>query len=665
MTYATISTHIFPLVHYFIAFVFLFILLPKWLFSTSYKDWIDRWFAAYVKMSFLIIMICYLLVIIKLYEVLSLSVLFFAIIGYRFVKRERKKKKDTFKERQLNRLFNWLEGLFKFTLINTKSNLVNLTSKLKLNLQQKFSWNLLLEGLALVIIIGGSTYLRFYDAFLNAAPPMADSYVTLAWMKYIDARELFHDGIYPQGFHIYLTTLFKFAAVDALFVLRYTGPLNTVLFTIGLYIVIRKLTNTGIGAITAALIYGVYWVIMPLSISPIEPDRQAATNSQEFAFVFIFPAVYFLIKYVVNKHKEDLTVGLICTAIIGLVHSLAFALVGLLIGELVVCSLLTVRQSYKTATRICIGALITVVISLIPLGTGYLLGNKFHSSSAEYLVERKESTFTYPNLTFVDYSALGFCILLFLCLLRKKNTSKDRLIVLFTIVAGCSVFTLYYAGATWTQSTLIASRSRELWGLIIPFCVGVSMSYLFTWLKEKWKSILYLPLMLIVIPSLVLYKPAPVIPYKLEHPENIEQYLRIRDEYLPKTWLIVSQAEGYSVSLGTGFHMHLGDFLQNYRPEGEGLTRRDEGRVDKNLSQNIFIFMEKNVFRVSESNSVYELLEPEYERRMGEYKQLTEWMSIHKKAGYEVSTYFENENIQVYHLQLTSDDSLIKNIWGH
>jgi len=664
MTYATIGTQFFPLAHYLVALLFLFIVLPKFLFSATYEGWTDRWLAAYIKMVFFLIIIGYVLVITKLYEVLSLSVLFIVIIGYRFIKREQGKRTGTLNGHLIKRVFNLLDGLFKFRISDIKTFIIRGGTRMKSSLQQNFSWSLLLEGLTLAIIIGGSAYLRFYDAFAHAAPPMADSYVTLAWMKYIDARELFHDGIYPQGFHIYLATIFKFAAVDALYILRYTGPLNAVLFTLGLYMVIRKLTKSGFGSLAAALIFGLYWAVP--SLSPMEIDRQAATNSQEFAFIFIFPAIYFLMKYVLNKHKEDLKVGLVCTAIIGLVHSLAFALAGLLIGVLIVSALLVTKQNLKPAIHVTIGAIIAVVFSLVPLGAGYLLGKDFHSSSAEYLVDRKEAVFTYPDLTYVDTIALGFCLLLFLCIFVKKNSAKDRLIALFTVVAGLSVFTLYYAGGAWTGSTLIANRSHELWGLLMPFCVGISISFLVKWVKEKWEYFLYVPLILLIVFSLVLYKPMPIIPYKLEHSENIEQYLKIQDDYLPKTWMIVSQSEGYSVSLGTGFHMHLGDFLQNYRPDGKALTRRDDGTIDTNLSPHIFIFMEKKLFQVSESNSVYELLKPEYERKVTEYKQLSEWMKVHEQSGFEVETYFENENIRVYHLQTSEEDSLlIKNMWGH
>ncbi|MBW9234206.1 hypothetical protein JQK62_18435, partial [Leptospira santarosai] len=226
--------------HYFFAVLLLFIFLPKWLFSTGYIDRADRFFGAYAKMVLLIILSGYLLVLTKLYEVISLSVLFLIILGYRFVKSEQRKKEGTLKSHLTKRLFDLFDGLLKFKPMNAKTNFLQKFIQLESSVQQKFSWTIFFEGLTLVVIICITSYLRFYDAFAHAAPPMADSYVTLAWMKYVDARELFHDGIYPQGFHIYLATMFKFAAVDALYVLRYTGPLNAVLFTISLYIVIRN-----------------------------------------------------------------------------------------------------------------------------------------------------------------------------------------------------------------------------------------------------------------------------------------------------------------------------------------------------------------------------------------------------------------------------------------
>jgi uncharacterized protein YihD (DUF1040 family) len=580
------------------------------------------------------------------------------IIKYRFWKLEQNKENSSVTESLIKRLFDLLDGLFSFKLNYTKIQLEASGKKYRMNLQQTFSWSWLMEMTSLIVIIGVSAYHRFYDAFIHAAPPMADSYVTLAWMKYIDGRELFHDGIYPQGFHIYLATLFKFAAIDPLYVLRYSGPLNAVLLTVGFYFVIRKLTNNGLGALTSVWLFGIYNLIFPFSST----ERQASTNSQEFAFVFIFPAIYFVLKYVIRKNKHDLIVGLICTTIIGLVHSLAFGIVGILIGVIVLSTALAIKLPWKTIVSICIGALITVPITLLPLGAGILLDKEFHSSSADYLTSR--NSFTYTTLTNLDYFTLGSLGLLGLLLFIKKRTDEERLIGLFTILAGGCIFIIYYAGGVWTNSTIIATRSSEIWGLMIPFCVGITISYLFNNLKGRWKNVIYFLFVTSLITSIFIYKPASIVPYKLEHNENIEQYLRISNSFRPKTWLIVSQDEGYAISLGKGFHMHLSDFLESYDPKEATLTKRSNGIKDENLPSDIFVFQEKRIFKVLETNSIYTLLEPQYERRLVEYKQLDKWMKIHNDAGFKVESYFENDNIIVYHLQTRKTGSDLKGkVW--
>lgn len=645
MTYSSISVHAFTIFHYTISFLLLFVLLPSWVFTSQYEDRLERWFSGYVKMVLLIIICGYILVITKLYEFLSLFVVFLALYGYQYKKHHEGKEATKVMSYHLKKMFDLLDGLVKYnrsvfiTFLNRKYE------EYRFKMIESFSWLGLLEGIALAIIICVSSYLRFYDTFVHAALPMSDSYVTLAWMKYIDARSLFHDGIYPQGFHIYLATLFKFAAVDPLFILRYTGPLNSIFTMIGFYFVVRKLTKNGIGAVVAAWLYGILYIVFPF----LEIQRQAATNSQEFAFVFIFPAIYFSLKYLLNKGKEDLFVGLACLAILGLVHSLAFALAGMLLVIMIVCTPVILKNRWKEVFHICLGAVITVVLSLLPLGAGFLLGKDFNSSSAEYLVSKQ--VFSYPKLNDLDFISLGLLAVLLIILVRKGTSREDRFIGLFTIVAGGSVFFLYYAGGVLTQSTLIASRSADLWGLTIPFCAGIAISYLLKSNHVIWNVSLSILSIGSILVMLFLYKPEPIIPYKLEYDENIEQYLHIRNTFGPKTWMMVSQEEGYSVALGAGYHMHLGDFLKNYSPNGEALTKTSDGSIDKNLAPNIFIFQEKKLFEVSKTNSVYSILEPQYKRRMAEYEQLTKWINIHKDAGFKVDTFFEDQNIIVYYLR--------------
>lgn len=644
--YLSIIKQIFPILHYLFSFILLFYLLPIVLFKSEYEDKAELTFSGYIKMIFLLIISGYILVILKLYEVMSILMMLFVIIGIRY-KQKHGKKAVPKTPRVLKRLFDFLDGLAKMNPYLIKTNIVEKQKRRRQNLLKRLNWFVVLEIFALVLIVASSAYARFYDAFKNAAPPLSDSYVTLAWMKYINNRDLFHDGIYPQGFHIYLSYLSKFAAVDSLYVLRYTGPLNTLLIAIGLYVVIRKLTNNAVGGLVAAWIYGVVLVIVPL----LSIDRQAATNSQEFAFVFIFPTIYFLVKFFQTERKEDLVVGLLSNCITGLVHSLGFALAGLIVGILIFSSFITLRKRWKVYIKIIVGALLTVVISMIPLGVGYLLGKGLNSSSAEYLASQV-TTYHYKKLTLIDYIALGSILLLMILQLRRKLTKNERFIGLFTILTGLSVFILYYAGGVLTKSTVIDTRSMDLWGLILPFCIGISVSFLFNVFKEKPKQYVNGIIMVGLSIVTIIYRPNPIIPYKLEYNENVEQYFEISKKYLPQTWLIVSQDEGYSISLGTGFHMHLGDFLKTYNPDAQTLTKFNEGAPDKNLPPHIFIFKEKKVFEVSKTNSIYSLLEPKYKQRAKEYKEVTKWIKTHRESGYKTKIFFENKHIIVYQLDI-------------
>ncbi|NRD77985.1 hypothetical protein HPT25_11375 [Bacillus sp. BRMEA1] len=599
-------------------------------------------------MVFFLIITGYILVIVKLYEGLSLLMLFSVIIGWNFrIKKRKKMKEGVSSSPLLNKLYDLLDGLPKTTQQALRTMFNQKQKNLVIKIRTQLKWSLFIEGIALLVIVSFSFYVRFYDAFVNAAPPLSDSYVTLAWMKYINNRDLFHDGIYPQGFHIYLASIFKFAAVDSLYILRYTGPLNTLMIVVGLYIVVRKLTNNPVGALTAAWIYGIVWVVFPL----FSTDRQAATNSQEFAFVFIYPAVYFFMKFFQTDKKEDLYIGILSTAIIGLVHSLGYALIGLMLGMMMAAAAVTLKKSWKPYLQIVVGTGFTGILSVMPLGAGYLLGKGLNASSAAYLTNQNNS-YQFAILNEWDYMTIGALGLLLLHQFRRKISREERFIGIFTTFTGLSIFTLYYAGGVMTHSTVIDSRSIDLWRLVIPFCIGISVSYLFNMFKGSWRSYVNIVAMVLMISVTFIDRASPIIPYKLEYNENVEQYLRISQQYLPQTWMIVSQDEGYSEVLGKGFHMHLGDFLKTYNPRAKALTKFQQGAPDKNIPPHVFVFQEKKVFEVAKTNSVYQILAPKYKERAKEYKDFTRWLRDRKQAGYKLKIYYQDQHIFVYQFDI-------------
>lgn len=659
MSYSSLLYHLNPISHYLFAFILLFLILPRWIFKEKFEDVGERILSGYIAMVLLIIVSGYILVVTKLYEVISIVIIFGTIIGMKYWLRLRKEPQPAI--RYLTKyLFDILDGIHY---INGKIMIRWLSVQIllfKSRVKEKYTTKHVVEFFLLLVILCISSYIRFYDVFNNAAPPLADSYVTLAWMKYIDGREIFHDGIYPQGFHIYLATLLKFSSIDGLFVLRYTGPFNTLLITVGLYFMIRKLTGNGVGALVAASIYGcllssIYWF-------PIE--RQVGTNSQEFAFVFVYPVIYFLIQYCLSQKTQYLYIGIMGTAIIGLVHSFAFVFIGLLIGLLIINSIILTRPISKSSFKLAGFALITVVIALFPLILGVLLGKEFHSTSVDYLLLNNDKQSS-PSLVLIDYITCAFLSISTLLLLSKRINKQDRFINLSTISAGFVIFIIYYFGGEVTNSVLVASRSSELWGLTVPMVIGISTSFIFKQLPGEWTFKTYF--LFVGYLCIVFYfsKPSPIIAYKLEHNANIEQYLKIRNKYRPKTWQMISNNEGYAVTLGNGFHMQIHDFLEQYDPKREALTKNGQFRPDVNLAPDIFLLVEKEMFKVSKSNSIYPLLEPEYKQRELDNQKLIGWINLYKTSSFPVNVYYEDENIIIYHLEVrAAKEKQDKIIWS-
>src|SRR5689334_8555766 len=194
--YSSINIQLYSTLHYLFSFFVLFSLAPRFIFQSNPKGTIEYWFSGYVKMVFLVIILGYVLVITKLYEVLSILLLFSIWIGLSY-KKTRAGKEGYSIPSSLKRLFDLLDGVTK---TNRKALMTKWMSQQKSWVQEirrTFHWPLLAEAIALVGIMGVAVFVRFYDTFKNAAPPLSDSYVTLAWMKYINNRVLFHDGIYP------------------------------------------------------------------------------------------------------------------------------------------------------------------------------------------------------------------------------------------------------------------------------------------------------------------------------------------------------------------------------------------------------------------------------------------------------------------------------------
>jgi len=639
-------TTLFYFFMYLFAVVLVYVLTPVFIFEKSNESFSDVIFSNYIRMTLLVIAVGYILTITKLFEFISIIIVFlFFILRKYFFKKSKIMRIKTSKEIQLW-TFDFLEGIVNLPRLfveNVKAKYKELRDR-----EQPSKLATIVTTLVAITVIAGVIWIRIYDSFVHAAPAMSDAYVTLAWMKYINDGNLFHDGIYPQGYYIYQAVAQKFSGIDHIYVLKFTGPLSSALIAASIYFAVTGFLKNRYAGIAAAAGYGVFGFLYTGSW-----ERQAATNSQEFAFLFIFPCLYYLYRYIKQKNKQDLWIAFSALCVIGLLHSFAFAYAALGIAMLGISTLLTDFKGFKFAViPIFVSGVLAVVTAFVPIAIGLLKGKSFHSASADFFVASGFEA-SYPNLITTDYIAvagIAICILLFLVNIKKENSTAFLFFGLF----GASTGALYYYGGVLTSSLLISARSRELFSLISPIMTAICIYGILMLFKkiDKRKLISSFAIAILLISLLYLHKPEPIIPYKMEYDSPVEQYLAISRKFRPTEWLIVSNEEGYAMAYGKGWHLMVKDLLEGFKFSKPSLDEDGIliGGIDEDITINVphvFIFFEK---KTHETYSIMKELEDIYARRQNERILLRNWIDNYKQNYDTISLFYEDDVLEVYYI---------------
>lgn len=659
--YSSLQNHLFNIIHYILAFLILFILFPKVILKKYYESAFENVISNYIIMVFLTIIMGYFLVIIKLYE--FLGIFLFLLCLYVYLKFFRDNPSAILdKQFKLKLLgYDYLDRVRSL-----KEDARGLTKRWCNSFKKHVSevWKnkiALLSSLLLIAVLVFSAYLRFYDAFINAAPPMSDSYVTLKWMKAIINRILFVDGIYPQGFHIYMATLQKFAFINPLYILRYSGPLNGVLTAVGMYFATSRICKNKTAGIVSAILFGI--LITPL-LGSGGAERQAATNSQEFAYVFVIPSLYFFLRYLITNSKRDFITAFAGVAVTGLVHTISFVFIAAGVSIILLTAMLMDFKRYWTAIyKVMLIGFLSGIVSIIPIGIGFLFGNKFHSSSESFLTE-SSNAIVIRQLSLMDKIGLASLAIIFLYLLFNFKHLKEKLMHISMFFTAITAFLIYYVGGYLTKSVVVATRLSDFWPLTEPVIIGMAFYSVISIFKNLTARnvISLIGAASFMLFSIFYIKPAPIIPYKMERNINVEQYFKITKAFKPTEWMIVSQDEGYAVVSGQGYHLLMGDFLENYDPEfydsaNPYLFFKKDATFTK--TPDIFLFQEKKVFTTQFTAII------DYPLREKQNEELQQWVDKYKLNHSNLSIYYEDNNIRIYriHQEVPRAETLGK-IWG-
>jgi hypothetical protein len=271
-------------------------------------------------MVFIIICAGYFLVLLKIFEFLGLLI-FFIIIGiYSFIRREAAAQAKDVIVKINAYTYDVADSIKKPLLLVRPYINTRIQSIMKGVRENMLNVPKLLKAVLIAAVFAYAVYLRFYDAYYHAAPAMSDGNVTLAWVKYIIQRRLFADGIYPQGFHINMAAVQKFAFINPLYIVKYSGPLNGILIMLGIFFFIYKCTDRSIPALVGAALYGIFGESLSMDWM-----RQAASNSQEYGYVFVLPVLYFALRYIEKGDEDSFRTYFAGVSALGLIHAIAYA----------------------------------------------------------------------------------------------------------------------------------------------------------------------------------------------------------------------------------------------------------------------------------------------------------------------------------------------------
>ena len=286
---------IYMLVKVIVAFILFFLYIP---FRVSRYDseadkFLDKVFVSFIHMTATTIVVVHMLVMVRLYETLSL-VLAYALI-YLLLKKTGGRPLIEYINSRIARLmlrlmnfFDSQNGFFNEVRAYAGKTFVNLRrdfhEKLKRVRFDPYHAILPLAGLV------GAAYIRLMGTVQHASYGFSDPYLHLIWVKMLGLNQLFHNGeIYPKGFHAVLSAFAKLSFIDPYWICRYIGAAAGVLIVLSVYYFALRVTNNRVAALVSAIIYGlVTHVHLPGVMS-----RETAALSQEFSMIFILPGLYF------------------------------------------------------------------------------------------------------------------------------------------------------------------------------------------------------------------------------------------------------------------------------------------------------------------------------------------------------------------------------------
>lgn len=617
-------------------------------------DLTDRLIANYLRMLLFVILSGFALVVMKLFEVMGVV----AVIVLWIALRRSQPARVGGVAYVTALLFDLLESPRTVVRLirETPKRLLENGRKIRQRLAHLRPSIVLLESSTFLFLILISCYIRLYSAVSDPTPKMSDGDTLLAWIKYIDFRYLMHDGVYPQGLFFALAVIGKFAVINPLFILNYTGPLDSIMIILMMYYGIVRLTNSRLAGLVAVFLYGVLGQHLLL----FEWMRQSGSETQEFGFPLVFPVLYFLDRYLRHGRQVDLWVVSAGAADAGLIHPLSFMLTLLAsISVMVAHSVVHLREVKRRLPYVLLSGTASGVVALLPYGLAYVYHIQANQGAQSFLSASLTSGVSASggwNLAIPStYDTISFICILWLLIMGFYGTIQYKTGIPWFIagVWGFVCYGLYEFGPTVTKSVILMARMIDLWAITEAFTIAMGLAALLTMMHRFaiLQRIIALVVLALVVLGTIIARPGPIMPYDVQWPDDVEAYLQINNQFRSSDYMIVSPQFEYALVYGSGFQMDRGVFLKEFDPTKKPITLYGQKHPDKSLAPYVFVYYYKHIFRVSRTNGVYAQYASFYHKEVLNNARIRTWIQTLSRTNHETfKVVYNGPDLEVYEI---------------
>jgi len=663
MTYDWLAA--FSLAKILVAFLFFFIYLPAKVFPQRREiPLIERFFENFVLMISSAIVLVHVLALARIYSIFTLLICYALLPAARVWYREGLSPVVRLKRFAVEKTILTLEIL---------DGVVDLKAVGRARLKTVWeSWKArdrhdvvhgILFGAVLLLAAG----LRCVEVFQSSAFAFSDPYSHLLWTKSLEAGTPYpsgrHDQFYPKGFHSFLAILHGLTGLDATLAARATGPLVGILLVVAVYYTGRRLTQNRDAALIGMALYGfaveligfltMYFdeqgvLRMPHVMVGEWFTRQTSPLSEEFALVFLMPALLMAFSYLTGDGWRPYILSWLASATIFMVHSLIGATLGIGMAALGVLAVLLRASSWRVVFTLGGGFIASGLVGSLPILCGVLFSDKVRTSGEGYYTQWLGLYGEMPySLDILASGVLGLLLLAGGAIAARTRSQKLLwsffglyLLLLVFVSRSLNVGIMYLLPperVTRYMLMILCAVAAALYSLVTLF------PFFRRWYgKRPWvyQTVTALALVALGIGGFPSHVPPPP---RYEYDSFVKTSHAIKRSFPPLEWTVISTVEDYSkVFREKGWHMNAVEFLQRYSPYDQTLELPPPY---------VFLFVEKKPVHDSSDGRGDDLqrkLTGHNVTRLDLQRRMLEWSSIYSVLHGDMSIYYEDWDVVVY-----------------